>query len=106
VFLVDLETVGPGRTPRVISIEVKSHEFLNMTEGEIKKLVRSDLAQLKTKYKGPLVVRRDGHALFEKEVEASELYLVYDANEDLVNNDTMKAITALLSNSGVKVCFK
>jgi len=60
--------------------------------------------EMPTSVLGPLVVRRDGHVLFEKEVEASELYLVYDVK--LVDQKTMDAISALLEGSGVNVYFR
>jgi len=49
-------------------------------------------------------VRREGHVLFEKEVDADGLYLVYDV--DQMKDEQRAIIKAALARKRVEVFFK
>jgi len=77
-MVIDMESIGEGKTPHVECFSDKSRAFKKMTEKNLERAVAQDIDELKAKYGSPLEIRRPGHPLFGKKVDVSRLHLVYD----------------------------
>ena len=104
-LVIDMATVGPGKTARAVSISTKSRDIRAMTEDDALAVARGDLNELQTKYGGVLEVRRPGHPAFRQKVEVTQQHLIYDENV-AEGSTNVEAILNELNGMEIEVHFR
>jgi hypothetical protein len=64
--------------PRVETFSTKQRDFTRMNKNAIATQVQADAREAMAKYGGPVEVRRQGHPLFERHIQISQVHLIYD----------------------------